>query len=326
MSGRVSRRVFLGGAIAAAASQGAAEPGKLPTRVLGRTKETPSVLALGCGSRLADYGSIERGMEAIQTALDCGITYLDTAQNYANGQSETWVGMMMPANRKRVFLASKTGARTGDECFRRFEESLKRLQTDVIDLFHIHGLGNDDNLAALESGGVIDALYKLRDQKAVRFIGVTSHTNPATMKTALERHDFDCAQMALNAALQGARSGTGGNMALNPSMPTAFEKEALPVAIKKNMGIIAMKVSGQDHLLGSGRGLATYEELLRYSLSLPVAVCTLGMPKLEMIRRNTEFARNFTPMPKEEMQQLSERMSSAYKVAVDHIFANHVDA
>jgi predicted aldo/keto reductase-like oxidoreductase len=326
MSDNISRRIFLGGALATAAQAADTGAKTLPTRVLGRTKETPSILALGCGSRLLSYKVEDRALEAIQTALDNGIRYLDTAQAYGNGQSETWVGKMMPQHRKNVFLATKTPVRKADDAMRNFEMALKRLQTDHVDVLHIHNLQGDEDLAQIEAkDGVLQTLYKLREQKMARFIGITSHTNPVTLRKALERHDFDCTQMALNAALQGMQDGAG-KMKLNPSMATSFEKEALPAAKKKNLGVIAMKVYGQEELLGQGDPASVVEKLLRYSLSLPVAVAVVGMPKLEYIPHNTQMARAFKPMSPTEMKEFSAHMAATYKAALDRKFANHIDA
>src|SRR4029077_17627656 len=132
----------------------------------------------------------------------------------------------------------------GDAAMRTIEGSLKRLQTDHLDLIHIHGLTTDDDLAAGEAkDGVINTLLKLRDQKVTRFIGVTSHTDPVVLKQALERHDFDCTQMALNAGMVNMLSGGGGRgMLPNPAMTTSFETTALPVALKKKMGVLAIKI------------------------------------------------------------------------------------
>lgn len=329
MGNTLSRRHFLGGVVATALAANAADAAgdkSLPTRVLGRTGVRVSILALGCGSRLLSYEDEERALAAVNLALDLGITYLDTAQSYGRGRSETWVGKVMKQRRKGVFLATKIEARKGDEALRGMEESLKRLQTDQVDLAHIHALRGEDDLDQIEAQtGVLQAMYKMRDQKLTRFIGVTSHFDPVSLKLALERHDFDCTQMALNAALQGMTSGSG-KMVLNPSMKTSFEAVALPAARKKNLGVIAMKVTGQDELVGDSSGKSTMEKLLQYSLSLPVAVAVVGMPKPEQIRQNVELARSFKPMPKGEMEDLSRRMSDAYKVALDRRFAQHLDA
>ncbi len=322
MSNEISRRTFIGSAAAASAAGSAAAKPALPTRVLGRTGERPSILALGCGSRLLAYGDQDKGVEAINLAIDSGITYLDTAQAYGNTKSETWVGEVMKTRRKEVFLATKVRVRDYNEAARLTEGSFKRLQTDRIDLIHIHNLWGEDDLAAAEKGA-LKLLMKLRDEKACRFVGVTSHTFPDTLAKALERHDFDCTQMALNAALQG-RSTEGKN--LPPVPANSFERVALPVANKKNLGVIAMKVTAQDGLMGDGPGKAGIEPLLRYSLSLPVTTAVIGMHKLDYIRQNTQIARDFEPMPSEQMKRFSTQMADANKVAMDRRFCCHEDA
>ncbi|MBI1354501.1 MAG: aldo/keto reductase [Acidobacteria bacterium] len=319
MSSEITRRTFIGSAAAASAASAATA---LPTRALGRTGARPSILALGCGSRLLAYGAPDKAAEAVNLAIDSGITYIDTAQAYGDGKSETWVGEVLKTRRKEVFLATKIRARDYDEAARWTEGSFKRLQTDQVDLIHIHNLWGDDDLEAAEKG-VLKLLLKLRDEKACRFIGVTSHTFPETLAKALERHDFDCTQMALNAALQG-RSTEGKN--LPPVPENSFERIALPVAKRKNLGVIAMKVTAQEGLLGQGAGKADIEPLLRYSLSLPVSVAVVGMPQLDHIRQNTQLARSFTPMPQDEMQRFSVEMSEANKLAVDRHFCCHEDA
>ncbi|HYM11138.1 MAG TPA: aldo/keto reductase, partial [Bryobacterales bacterium] len=303
MANRVSRRVFLGeAALAGVAAAFAAETGDqskvLPTRALGKTGVKVTILAMGCGSRLLMYKRQDPAVEALHLAFDLGVRYFDTAYGYGSGKSETWVGEAMKDRRKQVFLATKIEARNGDEATRVVEGSLKRLQTDQIDLVHIHGLTDEEDLQRIEAkDGVLNAFYKLRDQKIARFIGITCHSNPAVLKTALERHDFNCTQMALNAALQGMADGRG-KMILNPAMKTSFELVALPVARRKNMGILAMKVMGQEELLGAGPNKSEPAKLLQYTLSLPVAAAVVGMPKPEFIRQNIAWAKAFKPMPK----------------------------
>jgi predicted aldo/keto reductase-like oxidoreductase len=167
---------------------------------------------------------------------------------------------------------------------------------------------------------VLPVLLKLREQKVTRFIGVTSHTDPEVLKTALERHDFDCTQMALNAALVGMKSGDQG-MVPNAELKTSFETLALPVAQKKKLGIIAMKIFGQDSLVGA----APAKKLLYYSLSLPVTTAVVGMPKFEQIDENIGLARAFKPLGRAEMRSLGDELSKKYKLALDHELHRHHD-
>ena len=321
----ISRRRFLGAAVASTVTAHGANPrmeSGLPTRVLGGTGERVSMLALGCGSRLLMYKEEDKAVELLDLAIKAGITYLDTAQGYGNGKSESWVGQAIKGRRKGLFLATKTQARTADDVLRRADESLKRMGVDQMDLLHIHSLRGPEDLAVIEKEGVMDALYKVKERGLTRYIGFTSHSDPETLAKALARYDVDCTQMALNAALQGMKSGPG-KMVINPVMPASFEKVALPVAKKKNLGIIAMKAFGQEDIIGED---ATPATLLRYALSLPASIVTVGVPKHEHLRENLATARNFTPMPHEEMKEFSHRMAARYKMALDRKFAAHVDA
>jgi hypothetical protein len=320
-----SRRQFLESAAMAslaAATGHAAEPGKIPTRALGKTGARVSVLGMGGGSRFLAYKDEDKALEALNKAIDIGIHYVDTAQTYGNGVSETRVGKVMATRRKEVFLVTKIQERDPDKAMARLEQSFKNLQTDRIDLVHIHSLTTAEDLAEIEKkGGVLERLLKMRDGKAIRFVGVTSHTDPTVLKTALERHDFDCTQMALNAALVGMKNGKGG-MEINPQMIPSFETIALPVALKKKMGVLAMKVFAADGIVGQ----APLEKLLYYSMSLPVSACVVGMPKLEFITQNTQMAKQFKPLPEAERRELSLALSSKNKQALDRYFRRHIDA
>lgn len=321
----ISRRRFLEtaalGSLAARAQAAKDDNQKLPSRVLGKTGARVSILAMGGGSRFLMYKEEDKALEALNRAFDLGINYMDTAYGYGSGVSEERVGKVMKTRRKEIFLATKINKRDGDEAQRILEGSMKRLQTDHVDLIHIHSLLGEEDLALIEKkGGVLDVLRKLRDQKVTRFIGITSHTDPTVLATALERHDFDCTQMALNAALVGMKDGKG-KMVINAAMKPSFESIALPVAKRKKIGVIAMKVYGQEDLLGQ----APLEKLLYYSLSLPVSLAVVGMPKIEFIEENVRMAKAFQPLAKKEMQDLAQKLSDKNKTTLDRFYANHVD-
>ena len=318
----ISRREFLETtALAGVAATSAAGAGTLPTRTLGRTGAKVTILAFGSGSRFLMYKEEDKALEAITRALDAGITYVDTAYSYGNGRSEERVGKALKGRRKDIFLATKVPERNGDAAMRIIEGSLKRLQTDYLNLLHIHALMDEKDLAAIEApDGVLKVLYKLRDQKVARAIGITCHFDPAVLKTALERHDFDCTQMALNAALAGMRNGPKGGFEANPMPTSSFQSIALPVANKKKMGVIAMKVFAQEMIK------APADKLLRYAMSLPVTTAVAGMPKLEFIDANIDVARNFKPLPQSEMREMSRELSATHKAEIDRFFAHHLDA
>ena len=294
----------------------------MPMRNLGKTGAKVTILAFGCGSRFLAYKDEDEADRVLNMVIDLGIGYLDTAQGYGNGHSETRVGRIMKTRRKEVFLTTKIQERKGDAAMKRFEESLRLLNTDHVDLVHVHALSGEDDLAAIEApDGVLKTVYKIRDQKMARFIGITCHAYPDVLAKALERHDFNCTQMALNAALAGMNLPAGrGSFYRWPK--GGFQETALPVANRKGMGVIAMKVYGQDHLNGE----ATPEELVRYSLSLPVSAAVVGMPKISHIEENVKIAKSFKPFDANRMRQLSGDLSNRKKVAMDRFFANHVDA
>jgi predicted aldo/keto reductase-like oxidoreductase len=319
MSKEISRREFLENVgLGTAAGTGllllkdiaGAEQAKnvLPSRTLGRTGAKVSILAFGCGSRFLMYKDEQSANAILNRAIDLGITYLDTAYAYGDGASETRVGKVMATRRKDVWLATKIPDRTRDEFLRRLEGSLKRLQTDHVDLVHIHSLGQAEDLEKIEAkDGALKGLTEAREQKMARFVGMTSHTNGEVMAKAIERHDLDCVQMALNASRNGR-----------------FEELALPAANAKNLGVIAMKVTGQEFLVGEGAGKADMSWLLRYSMSLPVTTAVVGMPKPEMLAHNVETAHAFSPLTDTEKERLRQKLDSS-REGLENRLVGHLD-
>ncbi len=319
----ISRREFLEStffsSLAAGSLLGASAA--LPTRMLGNTGFRVSILALGGGSRFMQFNDDE-AVAAITRALDLGVNYIDTSDDYGrNHGSEERIGKALKGRRRDVFLVTKLSNRDGKESRRIVEASLKALQVDQLDLLHIHSLTSPEDLEQIEAkGGVLEQVMKLRDSKLTRFIGITSHAHPLALKTALERHAFDVTQMALNAGQVAMMNGKTG-MVTNPEMRESFETTALPVANRKKMGVIAMKVFAQDALLKQARP----EKLLYYSLSLPVSAAVVGMQNMKLIEENVRLAKAFTPLPKSEMKKLASVLSERNKLALDLLFAHHVD-
>ncbi len=325
LASNMNRRQFLEAVavgLVAAPALGSLPPGKLPTRPLGRTGLQVPILGFGSGSRFLMYKDEDKALEAVNRALDLGITYIDTAHAYGNGLSEERIGQVMATRRNEVTLATKLPGRKADQARRQIELSLKRLRTDHLEVLHIHELKSFEDLAAIEApGGVLEALYEAREQKITRAIGITCHAQPAALRLALERHDFDCTQMALNAGLARMADAPGG-MKATLMGSSGFEGLALPVATRKRMGVIAMKVFGQEQLIGA----ASAESLLTYVLSLPVSLASVGMPQLQHIERNALLARSFAAMPVRERQKLQESIESGRKLAMHQFFRVHEDA
>jgi hypothetical protein len=319
----ISRRSFLGAAaLGPLGIKAFAAPGQLPTRTLGKTGVQVPLLAFGCGSRFVAYKDDDEAVAVLSHAIDLGFTYVDTANNYGNGKSEERVGRVMATRRGEVFLQTKLAARKGDDARRQLDESLGRLKTDRLDLLHIHALESLEDLAAIEAeGGVLEMLQKVRDEKVTRFIGITGHASPQAMQTALERHDFDCVQMALNAARARMTFDDKGPHPI-PMADSSFEALALPVAVRKRMGIIAMKVFGQDKLIPA----TAPDKLLYYSLSLPVSLATVGMPRPELVDRNAALARSFAPLSAPEMEAVRASIAESKRDLLARFFAHHRDA
>lgn len=318
----ISRRHFLesaalsGLAVCRALGQEVDSRTGMPTRILGKTGARVSILSFGAGNTgwTEKYKTEDAAVAALTHALDQGVSYVDTAAVYANGDSERWIGEAVKGRRKQVFIATKIDPRDGDEARRSVEGSLKRLQLDQVDLIHIHSLKDEADLAVIEAkGNVLEAVQKMKDQKMARFIGITAHTHPAALRTAIERHDFDCSQMALNAAQVGyGAPGTPGE---------SFENLVVPVARKKNMGILAMKVTARNALTGK----APIDQIIRYPLSLPITAATISMSTLDVINENVRIAKSFQPLSREEMRELSGRLSPQFKAKLDAYFADHED-
>jgi hypothetical protein len=316
MTRHLTRREFLEStavtAGAAALSRGVdAAEGPLPRRPFGKTGFDVSILAFGCGSRFLAYKDEATAVGILNRVIDNGITYLDTATGYGNGESERRLGLVMRTRRNEVRLATKIpdSMRTRDAALRAVEASLKRLQTDRLDVLHLHSLTDEADLAAIEApDGAMKALYEMRDQKVTRAIGMTSHTDGAVMAKAIEHNDLDCVQMAMN-----------------PARANRFEELALPAAVKKGLGIICMKVTAQEKLVGGGAGRATMESLVRYALSLPISAAVIGMPKPEFITENVSLARAFAPLSPTEMESIRNAVAPQSASVADY-FADHADA
>ncbi|HWH71495.1 MAG TPA: aldo/keto reductase, partial [Candidatus Sulfotelmatobacter sp.] len=243
-----------------------------------------------------------------ETALNLGVTYFDTAPSYNNGQSETNYGQVLVRRRKELFLATKTDDRTHDGTLRSIERSLKRLQTDHVDLIQIHGISPTEDLDAWEKpAGVLTALRKLRDQKVTRFIGLTGHDSAARLKEAVERYEFDTLLTTLNPV----------------SRRQPFREDLLPVANQKRMGVIAMKVMGGGNgCLVTGnplkKVLRPYHDetahqvnpasLIRYTLSLPISVAVIGVASIEQLKANISAVCAATPMTVAERHELENAM------------------
>ena len=263
----------------------------LPTRLLGSTGFSATRLGLG-GQITVESADQANDAEAIvHRALDLGINYIDTSPRYGATASETNIGRVMAHRRQEAFLATKTVERTYDGAMRQVEESLKRLQTDYLDLYQIHNLRlREDLLTLLSPDGALKAFTKLKDEGIIRFVGVTGHKDPVLLKDAIAAYPFDTILMSLN---------------VGDAHYASFKDSVLPEAVQRKMGIIAMKVTAKGRLQ-PGKEF-TMQELISYVLTLPVATVIVGMGTLEELEENVQIVQHFTPLSEMAMSQLETR-------------------
>ena len=278
-----------------------------------------SCIGFGCGTRFCSIESEDAAQALLERAFNLGVNYFDTASSYTRRPierlSEKRIGEFSKNRRKDVFLATKFDPRDRDGALRSVETSLELLQTGYLDLIQIHSLSNLTDLEKMSGpNGVVAAIEQLKNQKVVRFIGITGHNDGAAMAEALRRHDFDTVMMSLNAA-QSANPIAQRKMEPIP----AFELSALPVALQKNIGILSMKVMGQGMLVGSGAGRASPGDLLQFNLSQPVAIVIIGCEQMAPLEQNVQAALNFTPISESGKQRLQEKVAPSRAAWLDFL-------
>jgi len=268
--------------------------GLVPHRPLGGTGIQVSAMALG-GYHLGSATNQQEVNNIVARAMDAGINFFDNAWDYHNGHSEEVVGTALKGKRQQAIVMTKvcTHGRGKDVAMQQLEQSLRRLQTDYLDLWQIHEViyENDPDLI-FRPGGAAEALLQAKQQGKVRAIGFTGHKDPSIhLKMLAQDLAFDTMQMPLNCLDATFRS---------------FETNVLPVAKQRGIGVLGMKSMG-----GSGEivvhGAATPEQALRYAMSLPVSSTISGVDSMDVLEQNLAVARGFQPMPAQEMQALREQ-------------------
>ncbi len=296
----------------------------MPTRNLGRTGYKTGIFSLGGQAALERGNNESVAVPIVERALDLGVNYLDTSSIYGGPErwSERYVGQVMKRRRGEAFLASKTKERTRDASMRMLEKSLALLNTDHLDLWQLHDVGEPQDVEAIfAKGGAMEALLEAREQKMVRYLGVTGHFRPEPLVEAIRRHPFDAILMAVNAADKHHFS---------------FMDTLLPLAVEKQMGIIGMKVPARGRLLQTWNppplenqqhswegaviaktpGTLTMREAMYYSLSLPVSTVIIGCDTIQQLEENLALARDFTPLTEQQMASLEGRAQPVSKQAL----------
>src|ERR1017187_337594 len=276
----------------------------MPTRNLGKTGYKVGIFSLGGQAALEKANNFDVAVPIIERALDMGVNYIDTSSIYGGPErwSEQYVGKVMAHRRKEAFIATKTKERTRDGSMRMIEKSLELLKTDHVDLWQLHDIGtNYDVNSVFAKGGAMEALQEMKEQKVVRFLGLTGHYRPDALMEGIKRYPFDTVLMAMSAA--------------DPHH-FSFNEALLPLAVEKQMGIIGMKIPGRGRLLSNWTpqplevqkkmwegmvpaptpGTLTIREAMYYTLSRPVSTIIIGCDTVAQLEENVHHAREFTPL------------------------------
>ncbi|MCK4853191.1 MAG: aldo/keto reductase [Bacteroidales bacterium] len=275
------------------------DPKGLPTRKLGNTGVEVPLLGFGCGSRWMAVENDEEALGILEYAIDHGLYYWDTAANYENEQipSEERVGKLLKDRRKEVFLVSKVRVREADKAKESIERSLKRLQTDYIDLMHVHSIQSVEDAEQLgDKGNVLKVLHQYRDEGIIRHIGFTGHATAEGMKRAAELYDFEVMMIALNHQVPGGEE--------------KFEELPVPFAANKGMGVVAMKVIRPRETV---EGLAP-SDLVRYALTLEhFNIANIGHDSMEVLKSNLALIKDFKPLDAKKMEEIQLALQPFYR-------------
>ncbi len=263
----------------------------IPRRRLGKTEVEVSIFGLGGEGVLRTFGSEKAADEVINTALDLGVNYMESARAYAG--SESYYGGALKGRRKDVFLSSKTHARDKAGAMAHLQETLVAMKTDYLDLWQIHDVRTADEMKQIFGpNGAIEALVEAKEKGLVRFLGVTGHHSPVVTKQCLETFDFDTVLIPVNPA--------------EPSY-NCFLEEIVPVAGAKDVGIMAMKVYLRGQLD------APKKLLFSYALTQSVSTAVIGCDNVEHVRDNAEIAKEFMPLRGKEVQRVTGLFSAFAK-------------
>lgn len=308
----LSRRKFIIATIGAGAAIAASDeafgqkvfnpynPKGLPTAPLGKTGVIIPRIAIGLGSRFLAIKSIDEALAMCTYALDNGLYYWDTAHSYVNNEtgaiSEERLGRIVKTRRKEIFLSTKIDSRDPEEAKRKIELSLKRLQTDHVDMLKIHAVESPEDVAAIiKTGGVLDLFEKMKEQGVTRFIGFSGHANALALKSMVETKRFDSMLFAMN--------HYGDNKDNRQGL-------LIPVARQLGMGIMLMKTIRPKETIKD----LDPSQLVRYALSLdgPSGIA-VGMDSKKVVDANLAILRNFKPMSPEERKKYAMQLAPFYR-------------
>ncbi len=282
----------------------------LPKRKLGRTNEY--VTMLGTGGFHIGWTTERDAQEVIEAALEGGVRFFDTAESYSNGMSETRYGKYLtPKYRDLVFLMSKSTGKDAKTVREHLEGTLRRLNTDHLDLYQVHSITTPEDVDSRIQLGVLEVLQKAKAEGKTRFIGFTGHQSPFAHARMLERTResgiFDTMLMPVNVLDQTYLS---------------FAKNVLPVALERNLGILAIKSLADGRFFASKEqakwtsddplipNYLSIKEAMYFVWSLPVTVLISGNENATFMREKTALARSFAKLSEEQKSALIEKVSA----------------
>ena len=252
-------------------------------RPFGRHSDQVSIIGLG-GYHLGKAKTVTEALKIVHAAIDAGINFLDNAWEYHEGESERRMGRAIRDRRDRVFLMTKvcTHGRDAKVAMRQLDESLRRLQTDYLDLWQIHEcVYHNDPERHFAKGGVVEALEQAKAQGKVRYIGFTGHKDPQIhLRMLASGFPFDACQLPLNGFDAAFRS---------------FQTQVLPELARQGIAAIGMKSLGGDGRVIRKKA-SSVKDALRYAMSLPVCTTVSGIDSMRVLRQNLAVARDFSPM------------------------------
>jgi predicted aldo/keto reductase-like oxidoreductase len=271
----------------------------LPTRPLGTTGANVSILCLG-GWHIGQpaIGDAE-AVRIMHAAIDEGVTFFDNAWDYHDGRSEEIMGQALATGgrRQKIFLMTKNCGRDAATSRQHLEDSLRRLKTDVIDLWQFHEINYDNDPEWIVERGALAEAIKAQKEGKVRFIGFTGHKHPAIFLKMLPLHPWATCQLPVNVCDYFYRSSI---------------HEVMPELKKRGIAAIGMKSLGGGNMEAGGRivagGVATAEECIRFALSQDISSLVVGIDSMKVLAQDVAVARDFKPMAKAEADALLARV------------------
>lgn len=296
----------------------------LPKRRLGKTDEYITMLGLG-GAHIA-WANEAEAQKVIETALEGGIRFFDTAEGYGDGLSESRYGKYLtPKYREDVFLMTKTGAYEASEAREHLEGSLRRMKTDYIDLWQVHAIETHKDVENRVSNEILEVMTEAKDSGKVRYVGFTGHAHPEVHLRMLDlsnkKLNYDACQMPVNVMDANFQS---------------FIKNVMPVLIKNQTGILAMKTLAEGRFFKDNIESESYrnthdavipdrisiQDALYYVWSLPVSTIITGAEKVEFVIDKIAYARSFSKLTEQQMKDLTDKVVDLVDFAVEEYKRN----